>query len=140
MSRGFVPGAVLVTAPKFALFAEQQVVFGGANCVRLNKLKNSTRNSLPARASLPSTTFLNTAKSKLSTPSERSVESTRGSLPKVKPAGAAKHSVLNHRFSRAIDTPEMDLWHPGKTFGREPPPNRVASLAWPLLNIDGKPL
>src|SRR5882762_588135 len=129
MSRGLVPGAVLVTTPKFALFAEQQVVLGGANWVRLNKLKNSIRNSPPARASLPSITFLNTAKSKLSTPSERSVESTRGSLPKVKSAGAAKQPVLNHRFSRAIDTPEADLRHPGNTFGREPAPNRVASLA-----------
>src|SRR5882762_11627704 len=140
MSRGLVPGAVLVTTPKFALFAEQQVVLGGANWVRLNRLKNSTRNSPPARASRPSETFLNTAKSKLSTPSERSVGSTRDSLPKVKSGGAEKHAVLNHRFSRPIDAPEKGLWHPDNTFGREPAPNRVASFAWPLRNISGEPL
>src|SRR6266478_1987485 len=129
MRRGFVPGAVLVTTPKFALFVEQQVVFGGANWVRLNRLKNSTRNSTLARPSRSRRRFLKAATSKLSTPSERRVGSTRGSLPKVKSAGATKHPVLNHSLSRAVPLAADDLWHPGKRFGREPAPNRVASFA-----------
>jgi len=31
INRGFVPGAVLVMTPKFALLLVQQVVLGGAN-------------------------------------------------------------------------------------------------------------
>src|SRR5246127_1185776 len=138
MRRGLVRGAVLVTNPKFALLALQQVVFGGANCVRLNKLKNSTRDSIPARPSGPKTIFLNTAKSKLFTPSERKVGSTRGSLPKLKSAGATKHAVLNHPFRRDVAAPD-DLLQPAITLGREPAPNRVASLACPLLNTSGNP-
>src|SRR5438309_7003392 len=139
MRRGLVPGAVLLTKPKFALFAVQQVVLGGANCVRLNRLKNSTRDSIPARPSEPKTIFLNTAKSKLIMPSERKVGSTRGSLPKVKSAGAAKHAVLNHPSMRGRPLPDI-LSQPGTIFGREPAPNRVASLACPLLNTRGNPL
>src|SRR6266403_4620081 len=129
MRRGFVPGAVLVTTPKFALFVEQQVVFGGANWVRLNRLKNSTRNSTLARPSRSSRRCLKAATSKLSTPSERRVESTRGSLPKVKSAGATKHPVLNQPLRRALPPAANDLWHPGTRLGREPVPNKVASLA-----------
>src|SRR5712664_3051456 len=112
MRRGFVPGAVLVTTPKFALFVEQQVVFGGANWVRLNRLKNSTRNSTLARPSRSSRRFLKAATSKLSTPSERRVESTRGSLPNVKSAGATKHPVLNQPLRRDLPLAANDLWHP----------------------------
>src|SRR6267378_7224315 len=101
---------------------------------------NSTRNSTLARPSRSSRRFLKAATSKLSTPSERRVESTRGSLPKVKSAGATKHPVLNQPLRRALPLAADDLWHPGKRLGREPAPNKVASLACPLRNIKGNPL
>src|SRR6202451_2990927 len=129
MRRGFVPGAVLVTTPKSALFVEQQVVFGGENCVRLNKLKNSTRNSMLARPSRSSGRFLKAATSKLLIPSERSDESTRGSLPKVKSAGATKHAVLNQLSRRALPLGADDLSQADNTSGREPAPNSVVSFA-----------
>src|ERR1700722_2790141 len=129
MSRGLVPGAVLVTTPKFALFEEQQVVFGAANCVRLKRLKTSTRNSRLVLPSWSSTRFLNAATSKLLTPSARKLESTRDSLPNVKSAGAVKHAVLNQLLSRAAPLEAADLSHPGTTFGREPAPKRVVSFA-----------
>src|SRR6266478_6380314 len=109
MRRGFVPGAVLVTTPKFALFVVQQIVFGGANWVRLNKLKNSTRNSIPVFASRPSMSFLKRAKSKLITPSERSVGSARDWFPKVKSAGAEKQAGLNHARRREGPVAADDL-------------------------------
>src|SRR5258708_21341194 len=128
MRRGFVPGAVLVTTPKFALFVEQQVVFGEENWVRLNRLKNSTRNSTLARPSRSRRRSLKAATSKLSTPSERRVESTRGSSPKVKSAGAKKHRVLNQPLRRALPLAADDLCHPGTRFAREPAPHKVVSL------------
>src|SRR5258708_34080307 len=109
MVRGFVPGAVLVAVPKFAWFVDQQVVFGEENWVRLNRLKNSTRNATLARPSRSSRRFLKAATAKLSTPSERRVESTRGSLPKVKSAGATKHPVLNQPLRRALPPAADDL-------------------------------
>src|ERR1700722_312074 len=138
ISRGLVPDAVLVMEPKLALFRMQHVVLGGANCVRLNKLKNSTRDSTPARPSAPKTIFLKIAKSKLFTPSERRVASTRGSSPKVKSAGATKHAVLN-QSPRLKGLVRNAFLHPGTIFGREPAPNRVASLACPLLKTRGNP-
>src|SRR5258708_960042 len=129
MRRGFVPGAVLVTTPKFALFVEQQVVFGEENWVRLNRLKNSTRNSTLARPSRSSRRFLKAATSKLPPPWERRAKWTRGSLRRVKSAGAMKHPVLNQPWRRALPPAADDLSHPGTRLGREPAPNKVASLA-----------
>ena len=104
-SRGLVPGAVDVTTPKFGLFAEQQIVLGGANCVRLNKLKTSVRNSRPSRSLLVNRILLNNAASKLLMPCERSRGSTRDSVPNSKSAGAAKHDVLNHSVKREVAFP-----------------------------------
>src|SRR5258706_16146600 len=131
MRRGFVPGAVLVTTPKLALFVEQQVVFGGANWVRLNRLKNSTRNSTLARPSRSSRRFLKAATSTLSTPSERRVESTRGSLPKVKSAGATKHPVLNQPLRRGLPPVARQLLHAVRQFGRQLEPNTGGGLRCP---------
>src|SRR5260370_10616505 len=130
----------MVTTPKLALFVVQQMVFGGANWVRLNKLKNSTRNSIPVFASRPSISFLKRAKSRLFTPSERSAGSTRGWLPKVKSAGAEKQAGLNHARRRERPVAADDLWQPDDTFGREPAPNKVTSLALPLANTKANPL
>src|SRR5207245_4456975 len=135
-----VPGAVLVTTPKFALLLLQQIVFGGANWVRLKRLKNSVRNSTAMRSSAPKVVRLKIAKSKLSMLSDRRAASTRDSLPKVKSVGATKHAVSNQPFSLAVALPEVDLWHPATTLGREPAPNNVVSLAWPLLHTKGNPL
>src|SRR5437899_658520 len=131
MSLGLVPGKMLVTLPKFGfgvcpsaksvLAGEQQLVFGGANCVRLKRLKNSPRNSSPSLLSGPNWVRLNKAKSKLFTPEPRSLGSVRDSSPKTKSGGETKQAVLNHSFSAA--TPDgLPLLHPGTTSGREPPP------------------
>src|SRR3974377_1573186 len=96
--------------PKFTLFALQQIVFGGANCVTLK--------------------ILNNAKSKLLIPCARSLASTRGSSPNVKSAGASKHAVLNHfgmwllfaSPSREVALPCTTGLHAGTTLGRGPPP------------------
>src|SRR6266850_1170074 len=85
MSRGLVPGSVLLTTPKFD---DEKLAFGGANCVRLKILKNSLRNSIPSLSSGPKRVLLNNAKSKFLTPDPRSVGSARDSLPKVKSAGS----------------------------------------------------
>jgi len=138
--RGLVPGSVLVTTPKLALLLVQQLVLGGANCARFNRLKNSTLNSKPMRSCWPSNTLLNPARSKLSTPSERKVESTRGSVPNVKSAGAAKHAALNQPRSRRLLLAGVELLQEDSRLGREPAPNRVTSFTWPLLNTSGNPL
>src|SRR5260370_16525666 len=108
--------------PKFALFVVKQMVFGGANWVRLNKLKNSTRNSISVFASRPSISFLKRAKSKLFTPSERSAGSTRDWLPKVKSAGAEKQAGLNHARSPEVPVAPHDLPQPDTPFATHPPP------------------
>src|SRR5467141_617801 len=98
MSRGFVPGYVLVTTPKFD---DVTLVLGGANCVRLKRLKNSVRNSRPSFSSGPKRVRLNREKSQLLTPDARRFASVRDSFPKVKSAGDVKQAVLNHSFSLA---------------------------------------
>src|SRR5712664_3775592 len=145
--RGFVPGAVLVTTPKFLLLAVQQIVLGGANCVLLKMLKNSVRNSRPSRSLVANFVLLNSEKSKLSIPCERSRGSTRGSFPKVKSGGAVKQEVLNHRGapklfgspSFAVAVPDSDVRQPGIKFGREPPPNSVVPLSCPFVKTSGNP-
>src|SRR6266481_2454904 len=101
ISLGVVPAAVLVTTPKFA---DPTLVLGGANCVRLNRLKNSVRNSSPSLLSGPNCVRLNNEKSKLFTPEPRRLESVRDSLPKVKSAGETKQAELNHSLS-LLDRP-----------------------------------
>src|SRR6266446_10320001 len=145
--RGFVPGAVLVTTPKFLLLAVQQMVLGGANCVRLKILKNSVRNSRPSRSLATNLVLLKREKSKLSTPCERSRGSTRGSFPKVKSGGAVKHEELNHRGTlRLFGSPSFDVALPGNDvrqpnirLGREPPPKSVVPLTCPLVKTRGNP-
>jgi hypothetical protein len=102
-------------------------------------LKNSVRNSRPRRSLLANRVFLNTAKSKLSIPSERNRGSTRDSSPNVKSAGAAKHAVLNHPSSREGALPDTPGLQPGTRLGREPPPNSVVPFACPFVNASGKP-
>src|SRR5580704_13306820 len=119
MSRGFVPLAVLLTWPKDELPTE---VFGGANCVRLKRLKNSVRNSRPNFSSGPKRVLLKSEKSQLLTPEARRLGSTRDALPNTKSAGEEKHAVLNHALSFADPPAGADLLHPATTFGREPPP------------------
>src|SRR6266481_9425161 len=112
---------MLVTCPKVE---EPTLVFGGANCVRLKRLKNSLRNSSPSLSSGPNRVRLNSAKSKLFTPAPRSLGSVRDSSPKVKSAGEAKQAVLNH--SAICGMPDgLDVLQPGTLFGREPPPYEV---------------
>src|SRR5258707_12188990 len=124
-----------VTCPKVE---EPTLVFGGANCVRLKRLKNSLRNSSPNLLSGPNWVRLNSAKSKLFTPEPRSLGSVRDSLPKTKSGGETKQAVLNHSLSAA--TPDgLDVLQPGTLFGREPPPNEVVKLALPLVKTNGKP-
>src|SRR5258707_12675686 len=145
--RGFVPGAVLVTTPKFLLLAEQQMVLGGANCVLLKILKNSVRNSRSSRSLAANLVLLNKEKSKLFTPSERSRGSTRGSVPKVKSGGAIKQEELNHRSALRLlglpnfdaAAPDTDEGQPDTRFGREPPPKRVVPLSCPLVKTSGNP-
>src|SRR6267143_2643724 len=109
ISLGVVPAAVLVTLPKFA---DPTLVLGGANCVRLNRLKSSVRNSSPNLLSGPNWVRLNSAKSKLFTPEPRSLGSVRDSLPKTKSGGETKQAVLNHSLSAA--TPDgLDVLQPG---------------------------
>jgi len=124
MSRGLVPGSVLLTTPKFK-FDGEKLVFGGANCVRLKILKNSLRNSSPSLSSGPKRVLLNSAKSKFLIPDPRSVESARDSLPKVKSAGCVKQAVLNHSFSCPRPLKGDALLHPATTFGRECAPKSV---------------
>src|SRR6266478_6127125 len=110
-------------------------------------LKNSVRNSRPSRSLVANFVLLNSEKSKLSIPCERSRGSTRGSFPKVKSGGAVKQEVLNHRGafgwagSPSLETafPEILAGQPGTTLGREPPPNRVVPFTWPLVNTRGNP-
>src|SRR5215468_6802514 len=112
---------MLVTCPKVE---EPTLVLGGANCVRLKRLKNSDRNSSPSLSSGPNRVRLNRAKSQLFTPEPRSEGSVRDSSPKTKSGGETKHAVLNHSVS--AETPEgLPLLQPGTTSGREPPPNEV---------------
>lgn len=135
MSLGFVPAAVLLTTPKFD---EPMLVLGGANCVRLKRLKNSVRNSNPSLSSGPKRVLLNREKSQLFMPDTRREESVRDSLPNTKSGGATKHAVLNHSFSLALPLAGDDLLQPETTFGREPAPNRVVKLAIPLENTRGE--
>src|ERR1043165_4120601 len=79
-------------------------VFGSANCTRLNRLKNSVRNSSLKRSLI--CVFLTTVKSKLLIPAARNTGSVHDSLPNVKEAGWAKAAVLNHRLSRLWAVPE----------------------------------
>jgi len=66
-----VPGAVLLTTPTSALLLLQQVVFGRSKLgstkqvKKLNKLKNSVRNSMPTRSSKPNIVRLKRARSNL---------------------------------------------------------------------------
>src|SRR5258707_14660833 len=122
MSRGLVPGSVLLTTPKFD---DEKLEFGGANCVRLKILKNSLRNSSPSFSSGPKRVLLNNAKSKFLIPEPRSVGSVRDSLPKVKSGGSVKQAVLNHSFSCPLPLRGDALLQPATTFGREPAPKRV---------------
>src|ERR1700739_5102412 len=148
MSLGFVPGIVLVTTPKFELevcpnarfgfAAEQQLVFGGANCVRFHMLKNSVRNSNPSLLSGPNIVRLNNEKSQLLTPDPRRVGSVRDSVPKTKSAGEMKQAVLNHSLSFGVPD-GVDLLQPEITSGREPPEYSVVKLAFPLPKTSGKP-
>src|SRR5712692_6434205 len=145
--RGFVPGAVLVTTPKFLLLAVQQIVLGGANCVLLKMLKNSVRNSRPSRSLAANLVLLNREKSKFSTLCDRSRGSTRGSFPKVKSGGAVKQVVLNHRGtirlfgspSFALAPPDADVRQPDRRFGREPPPKSVVPFSCPFVKTRGNP-
>src|SRR5229473_2160352 len=146
-SRGFVPGAVLVTTPKFLLLAVQQIVLGGANWVLLKMLKNSVRNSMPSRSLAANLVLLNREKSKLSTPCDRSRGSTRGSLPKMKSGGAVKQEVLNHLAAFMLfESPSFDAALPGTDvsqlnvrFGREPPPKSVVPFTCPFVKTRGNP-
>src|SRR6266478_521952 len=142
--RGFVPGAVLVTTPKFLLLAVQQMVFGGANCVRLKMLKNSVRNSRSSLSLAPNLVLLKREKSKLSTPSERSRGSARGSFPNVKSGGAVKQEGLNHLGapgllgspSFAVAALGTAVLQPAARFGREPPPKSVVPFSCPFVNTN----
>src|SRR5439155_1841245 len=97
------------------------VPFGGPNWGWLKRLKNSVRNSTFIFS--PIEVFLNTAKSKLTTPCCLSEASTRGSSPKVQglfcspfalsPLGAVKQEVLNHSLTLETELPDLDLSHPG---------------------------
>src|ERR1700691_4686315 len=100
---------MLVTCPKFAL---PKAVFGGANCVRLKRVKNSARYSTPSFLSGPKFVLLNAEKSKFLTPSPRKVGSVRPSFPNVKSAGAVKQAVLNHSVSCAAPPSGDALLHP----------------------------
>src|SRR5713226_982861 len=110
-------------------------------------LKNSVRSSRPNRSLAANLVLLNSEKSKLLIPCARSLGSTRGSLPKVKSAGAAKHDVLNHLVAFAlfgspsfvVGAPETDASQPDRKSGREPPPKRVVPFTCPLLKINGNP-
>src|SRR5260370_5773317 len=127
MSRGFVPGKVLLTTPKVD---DVTLVFGGANCVRLKRLKNSVRNSIPSFSSGPKRVLLNKAKSKFLTPEPRSEGSVRASLPKVKSGAAAKQAVLNHSLMSFPLPPPLKgdaLLQPSTPFGRETAPKSAAS-------------
>src|SRR5438445_5519322 len=121
-SLGFVPAAVLLTTPNVD---DPTLVLGGANCVRLKRLKNSVRNSSPIFSSGPKRVLLNKEKSQLLTPDARRFASVRDSLPKVKSAGDVKQAVLNHSFSLAEPPEGADLLQPETMFGREPAPNSV---------------
>src|ERR1700739_2791484 len=126
---------MLVTCPKVE---EPTLVFGGANCVRLKRLKNSLRNSIPSLSSGPNRVRLNSAKSKLFTPEPRRLGSVRDSLPKTKSGGETKQAVLNHSFSAA--TPEgLPLLQPGTTFGREHPQYEGGGWALPWGKTTGSP-
>src|ERR1700758_4059065 len=72
-----------------------QVPFGGPNCGRLKRLKNSVRNSIFILSSGPKYVLLNIAKSKFLTPSCRKVASTRDSSPKPHAGAEVKQLVLN---------------------------------------------
>src|SRR5258705_5228468 len=103
---------------------EPTLVFGGENCVRLKRLKNSLRNSTPSLSSGPNRVRLNNAKSKLFTPGPRRLGSVRDSSPKVKSAGETKQAVLKNSFSAG--TPAgLDVLQPGTLLGRDPAPNPV---------------
>src|SRR5438309_9659657 len=135
MKRGRL--TVLVTTPKFPL---PNVPFGGPNWGWLKRLKNSDRNSIFILS--PIEVFLNTAKSKLTTPCCRSVGSTRGSSPKPYAGGSVKQLVLNHCDTRETELPEVDLLHPGTTLGLKVPVPRlraVRELPLPSLIFTGKP-
>src|ERR1700686_1801150 len=110
-------------------------------------LKNSVRNSRPNRSLAANLVLLNKAKSKLLIPCARRRGSTRGSLPKLKSAGAAKQAVLNQRGaftlfgspSLEVELPDTDPLQPGKKLGGAPPPKSVVPFTCPLLKISGKP-
>src|SRR5713101_7533091 len=110
-------------------------------------LKNSVRNSRSSRSLAANLVLLNRAKSKLSTPWERSRGSTRGSFPKVKSGGAVKQEELNHRGglglfgspSFAVAAPDTDVRQPDTRFGREPLPKSVVPLSCPLVKTRGNP-
>src|SRR5258708_34760608 len=91
-SLGVVPAAVLLTTPNVD---EPTLVLGGANCVRLKRLKNSVRNSSPSFSSGPKRVLLNKEKSQLLTPDARRFGSVRDSLPKTQSAGAAKQAAFS---------------------------------------------
>src|SRR4029077_16501022 len=117
----------------------------GANCVRLKMLKNSVRNSRSSLSLAPNLVLLKREKSKLSTPSERSRGSARGSFPNVKSEGAVKQEVSNHLGapvllgspSFAVAAPDTATLQSGTRFGREPPPKSVVPFNCPFVNTNG---
>src|SRR5258708_33195054 len=92
-----------VTFPKLP---EPSPVLGGPKVGWLNRLKNSVRNSKPRRSSGPKFVRLKAAKSKLTIPSCRSVESTRDWLPYPHCGGSVKQAVLNHSLNLFVMLPE----------------------------------
>jgi hypothetical protein len=131
---------VLLTTPNVLL---PNAVFGGPNCGRLNRLKNSARNSRYIRSEGPKVVFLKAAQFQLFTPSWRRWGSTRDSLPKPYAGGAVKQDVLNHWLILCSRLPGTDWLHPATTFGlRVPMPNPNAESGVPVLvlNFRGKPV
>src|ERR1700758_1211664 len=133
ISRGLL--TVLFTAPKLP---DGRYVTGGPNRGWLKRLKTSVRNSTPILSDGPKVVLLNMAKSKLTIPCCRRLESTRGSFPKVKASGCEKQEVLNHSFNLDSGLPDISALQPGSRFGRAPAPN--AWVGFEVRNFSGKPL
>src|SRR5215475_6153566 len=106
----------LLTTPNDAL---PSTCPGKPNSTRLNRLKNSARNCIPAR-SLIAVVFTN-ARSQLLIPAERTSGSVRDTFPNVNGAGCLKTEVLNQPFRRLCAEPSS-LALPPVEFGRTPPP------------------
>ncbi len=81
---------------------------------------------------------LTKARSQLLTPADRTLGSSRETLPKVNGAGAEKSAVLNHLFKRLCADPPRYALCPFE-FGREPPP-REPVVFGDTVRCSGSPL